>query len=324
MKRFIYILLRFVFLLVLAVVLIPFFDLMILRYSIDQRSNVLVLGDSHSEVAINDMKIPSILNISQSSETYFFTYYKLRKILGVKNVDAVIISCSPHNFSEFQDNKTLGLNGETVHELFYERYALCLDVQAINYLWTHTGDDFVRSGRRIVGENLKNCLQLENGYIGKFRLLRDSHLEPITVRQEAENHFWKNTSTYYGFSEAQEMYLYMILWLCQEKGVTVALVNLPVSRFYKENIPNAFMDHYVKTVRAFCQKGVKYFDYSSVDYPDKYFYDGNHLNSVGAELFTEAFVSDLHKHELISNHHNSQLTEEAGKAVPASWSTSEW
>ena len=50
-------------------------------FKLKQPVSYLVLGNSHTEFALNDSIITDLVNISQSGESYFYTYTKLKKIL---------------------------------------------------------------------------------------------------------------------------------------------------------------------------------------------------------------------------------------------------
>ena len=46
--------------------------------------NILILGDSHTENAINDSIFSNSLNYSASADAYIFSYVKLKAILNSK------------------------------------------------------------------------------------------------------------------------------------------------------------------------------------------------------------------------------------------------
>ena len=92
---------------------------------------IIIAGDSNTEVAINDQIISSVINISRSGESYFYTYYKLRHLLEVnEHVEKVYLSFSPHNIVSKERN--LFTNGK-LYNNFIE-YTPVIDFESIYYL----------------------------------------------------------------------------------------------------------------------------------------------------------------------------------------------
>ena len=62
------------------------------------KKNILFLGDSAPECAINDKIFKRSVNFSSPAESYYYSYLKLKKILDTKQViDTIFLSFSPHN-----------------------------------------------------------------------------------------------------------------------------------------------------------------------------------------------------------------------------------
>jgi hypothetical protein len=62
-------------------------------FAVPKDKNILIVGDSHTECAIDDSIFTRSFNISQSGTAYLYSYIKLRKIL-VENshIDTVLVS----------------------------------------------------------------------------------------------------------------------------------------------------------------------------------------------------------------------------------------
>ena len=72
--------------------------------NINNGINTLVIGDSHTELAINDSLLNNTLNISTPAEGYIFTYMKLRNILkNNSQIRNIMLGVSYHNFSSYYD-----------------------------------------------------------------------------------------------------------------------------------------------------------------------------------------------------------------------------
>jgi lysophospholipase L1-like esterase len=82
--------------------------------------------------------------------------------------------------------------------------------------------------------------------------------------------------------------------LCYENNIEIILVNTPVHPGYYEKIPEIFFENH-KKVYDYLQEnfGAVYYDYSQFAIPDEGFGDGDHLNAVGAKIFTVEFAKVL-------------------------------
>ncbi len=68
------------------------------HYQIPKEKNILLLGDSHVECAINDSILSQSYNLAQSGTSYFYSYLKLREILKFNpHIDSVCLGYSYHN-----------------------------------------------------------------------------------------------------------------------------------------------------------------------------------------------------------------------------------
>lgn len=53
------------------------------NYILDKPIQSVIFGHSHSQCPFNDSLLPGFLNLSQSGEGYFFSYFKIKKVLNV-------------------------------------------------------------------------------------------------------------------------------------------------------------------------------------------------------------------------------------------------
>ena len=74
-------------------------------YNDDQiKGNIsdIYIGDSHIKHAINDSIIPNSLNIAESSESFYFSYFKLKILLeNNPSIKKVHLGLSYHNLSNY-------------------------------------------------------------------------------------------------------------------------------------------------------------------------------------------------------------------------------
>ena len=59
----------------------PYFINKKANFKLDKNDEMIVVGHSHPECAYNDSLIPSLKNLANSGESYFYTLQKLKKIV---------------------------------------------------------------------------------------------------------------------------------------------------------------------------------------------------------------------------------------------------
>lgn len=255
--------------------------------------NVIIIGDSHTETGINDNMNAQLSNISQSSETYFFSYFKLKKIISINKPSKIVLGLSPHNLTFFQDEKTYALNDSKRYQDLYPKYFFSLDWNGINQINENSERNFYSIASSILKKNIKAILRNKNAYIGEYRESVKSNLDSKLINDKVKIHFYDKEETIYSISKVQIEYLNKIKSLCTENNIDFYIVNLPVYDAYKSQIPKKFIKVYDDVVTQLKSNGVKFLDYSSINLPNKYFGDGDHLNSLGADVITQKLITDI-------------------------------
>ena len=71
-------------------------------YNIAKDKNILILGDSHTEVSLNDSIISNSINFSLGTSSYFHSYIKLKYILSNnEHIDTLILGYSFNSLTNF-------------------------------------------------------------------------------------------------------------------------------------------------------------------------------------------------------------------------------
>ncbi|WP_299214074.1 hypothetical protein [uncultured Dokdonia sp.] len=294
MKKFIFKLLLFILPVILFPVLIASIDALVFKKNNSQSDvKILIIGDSHTETGINDGLNPKIKNISQSGETYFFTYYKLKKILSNEDLSKVVLSLSPHNLSFFQDEKTYALNNSDRYKNLYPRYFFSLEPQGVQKLNENSQENIYSVLNLILKTNIKTLIKGRNAYIGNYKESQKSNLDTLLINEKIKTHFYNSKNELYDESQVQIEYLKKIHDLCIEKGIGLYIINLPVHNLYKSQIPTNATSNFEKVILELKNKGVSILEYSQIELPDNYFGDGDHINSFGANQITQKLIKDL-------------------------------
>ncbi|TBN17669.1 hypothetical protein [Hyunsoonleella pacifica] len=93
------------------------------------------------------------------------------------------------------------------------------------------------------------------------------------------------------YSENDKKYLFKIIDFCEQNDIKLFFIGTPLHREYsrrKAEEFELFNEFYKSNLQKF-----DYLNYMDFDIPDNGFQDTDHLNTLGAKLFTEKLMKDL-------------------------------
>jgi hypothetical protein len=147
----------------------------------------------------------------------------------------------------------------------------------------------------VFNENLRlqNILNKANpqslAFNGGFIALKKSNVSFKKTRKTITRHYGDST-----FSKMEISYLKKCIKLCVNYKIDCFLVSCPITKEYNSNIPNLFRSKQREFLK---EKGFHYLDYSDFfgDQEDEntYFSDGDHLNTKGANIFSDSLAKDI-------------------------------
>ena len=261
------------------------------KIKLDENIHTLICGDSHTETALNDSILQGSINISQSSQHYFYLYNVLKKLLkNNPQINTVIVGFSFHSLSSFYDDY---LFQEEFSKHMYTRYFSILDVHSLFFLLTKNFPGVANDFNNILKSINKNTKvrDLERyQFIGKFYDSDRSNKNDSTIMNAISIHYYNNGKEQ-AFSDYQETYLGKIIELCREKNINLILMNCPVSNEYKAKIPSKFIENYYGFSEA--HKDI-ILDYHDFQLPEDHYGDGDHINKKGSILFSKSVKEILH------------------------------
>lgn len=291
MKRFFRVLLQFSLYLGVAVVLlcivvrtflhVTFRDA-VAKYPI---ASTLILGDSHTEIALLADSLKSAFNFSAAGESLTKNYTKLR-ILSEDTPNThrlIILGVAHHSFCTKDSTPDAAFD----YEFWFSLYP---------FLYGESRRIYQAEVPSRTLTEIKVCHELgfpARNSIPALRSVLQGHFRPafpgeakaaipINWKESIDAHFngaFPSQSNIDGLRNIRD--------LCLCKGYTLMLFSAPVPSGYYANIPPLFKQLTDSIIRSLIDnQTVFYLDYARHPLPDSCFYDGDHVNIYGARLLT--------------------------------------
>lgn len=280
-------------LLTLGLVGVMFYYIKQTSFRIDPEKNILFLGDSHTECAINDSIYKKAFNISQSGQPYLLSSMLLKQVLKANpQIDTVALSFNYGSLTKYADREW---HTQERLEVTLPYLLPFLSAEDLYTLKCNSGlyssifqsqFNFVKYFNNI--SKLKTLNVYELGVGEYFRIDRSKLEESIEKSPERpDNYMYVDTAT------IQFRYLKKIQQICHEKGVTLILFDTPLYLKHAPSLKANFDSQRKKYIN------IPYIDYSDFPLTDNCYGDADHLNYIGAEIFSKYLNS--HGISAISN-----------------------
>jgi len=262
----------------------------------EEHISTIIIGDSHTQTAINDSIFPNSLNISMSGEHFFYSYLKLKRILpNNKKIKNVYLGVSYHSFSGMYDKFVFNYSKT---KLMFPRYFSLFTIEDFKYLVKHNSFKAVKILPEVFREHVHLLYithpEIEDyPFMGNFEKRSKSKLNYTTVNKAIKSHYLTGKGNNQSISKTQSKWLHEIINLCKNKDIVLYLINTPISKDYKQEIPDLFLKNYEKNIdSALLNITVKHLDYSQFELPKHCYGDGDHINQFGAEIFTKQLIKE--------------------------------
>jgi hypothetical protein len=266
----------------------------------DDKLAFLTLGNSHN--CINTHILDNSFNYGSPSENYIQSFYKLKYILessGKKPeyliLQADITSFGPKIASRFEYN------------FYWKKYIDYVELARIkndrDVLTKWMEGKFISYAGNYKDVQLSILYRIKMKNIEMYRGYRPHRdFRNFTEEADRQKTAWSKATmalseeTY--FDPSIKIYFEKIFQLCQAHGVKVLLLRIPMSKeFYEEEtkiVPADKLYHEVETIASRYPVYIRTMDYHDLyfDHPE-YFFDPDHLNIKGSDLFTTRLAEDL-------------------------------
>lgn len=248
-------------------------------FGIDADATSIILGHSHPECAFDERLLPNFKNLAKGGEGYFYTYYKLKKVLEFNDqIETVYVEFSNTTVSEQMDQWIWGFEKMSA---FFPVYSPFIDVDGFKLLYENNSTDFasvVSTSTRV------NFFKMITGDLsigdddGAFLHLDKEFNPKVELDSPRKIEMQRN------WSEDNLMSLDRIVHLCDEHNVKLVFVRSPQHKLF--NISNEFMMIEIKMNRY---PDILFLDFNNFPLNTNQFADKGHLNGKGATEFTKYF-----------------------------------
>ncbi len=251
-------------------------------YTLNKKYDNLIFGHSHTECAFNDSLINNTLNLSNSGESLFYTYFKVKKIVQNNKVKNVFVSFT-NNYIEYTGD-TVEIWKEHYLDKWYTKYGAYMDHEDVAILLKNNPRGLLNvqsiTAKKYLTFLIKNKKNIiEDLTWGAYRYSKRAKLDSLLKINEV-----KNKITSFRYSKYGLLYLDKIIKLCKENKVNVYLVRCPVhSSWDRSNEP-----YFQKMVHGRYSQ-VPFLDFKNFPLPISDYGDRSHLNYLGAKKFSLFF-----------------------------------
>ena len=291
MRKFILHTTLFSLCLLVAIVLILFLTNTIIsqraNFKIEKSVKYIVIGHSHPECAFNDSLIENFSNFSQSGESYFYNFFKIRQLLKSNSqIEAVFIEYTNNTINSDMDDWIWGEKSMSVR---YPKYAPFMDNKDLFVLISHNFKDFINNQKLLFKKNIIRIINGKYDYIrwrelGRYNyLVRDKTDSLVAVMGNPST--VNISETYVDISDINLLYLDKIVKECRSRHVRVFFIRSPLHRLY-QGVSNRMKLREILTTRF---PDVEYIDFKNYPLLDSEFGDFEHLNYKGAKKFSIFF-----------------------------------
>jgi hypothetical protein len=236
----------------------------------------LYTGDSHVQVCVNDKIVAHSTNLSQSSESFYFTFYKISTIIrNNPGISRIYLGFSYHSLSSYYDDCIFGSFSKDI---------------APRYFFILPGSEKIK----ILRHNFSNLTVflknlLSNGsspaFLGNYE---NAFSKTTAVRNSMDKRlrlqFYKNGHLN-AFSTLNLQYLDEIVRLCKRHKIQLLLLNTPLHPYYKKGIPPEYLQKYDQVVNHY---QLEVINLNHLPLSDSCFIpDGDHVSVEGATIVSK-------------------------------------
>lgn len=269
-----------------------------IRFKIDGSKNILVIGDSHTECAIDDSTFRRAANYSKSATSFVYSYAALRKLIADNpQIDTVLLSFHSGSLWYEREKGWIFNESEIAKQVpAFLPYFNIKDMALFMFepQFYKSALESPRTAYNYYRRKKKEDIQdWKDQNIGNFRDLSWSNFSKDTAATKPIENFESRDS----ISRVTLSYIRKISEFCKKRNITLILFNAPVYEWKKYANYLEFEENRQKFF-----KDLLFVNYAEFPIADSCRFDIWHLNGIGARQFSLYLDSNLIKDIKIQNH----------------------
>lgn len=263
-------------------------------FRISSKPKYIILGHSHPECAYNDSLIQNFQNLAKSSESYYYNFFKLKKVLEQnKEIECVFIEYT-NNQIKLEMNNWIWDNKHISN--LYPKYSSFMTFKDQYILFKNNPKGFLNAFSS--SSRLKLSIVLSGNYdytnkIGGYNYLERNKTDSLLKKIIAQKKTNSNSKLFQAkdISELNLVYLEKMISLVKKFNKKVILIRTPLHKNY-----NGFDNEFIyKKILNDRFRDIQYMDLSNFKVENSEFGDLAHLNHYGANKFSIYFDILLEK-----------------------------
>ena len=267
------------------------------QYDFNNNYEIAFLGDSHITNSVIDSVIMNSVNFSSLSESYYFTYQKLKFINCKSTLNKVILGFSYHNISPYLEKY---INGQLSASVAAKHF-FCLELkEQLKVLFWNKNTivglikDIIRCGREQLknNEKLSPSYSFYDGYLNTEVNFLSQNINSIEKRIKLQ--FYENNLE----NKIENLNLYYFIKIvnyCRKNNIEIICLTTPLHSKYLTNVPDTFK---LKLKNIISDYDIDYINLESLKIPENGFLpDGDHLSPIGANITSKEIKLLLKRHK---------------------------
>lgn len=261
------------------------------NYKIDTAIHTIILGNSRPECAFDDSLIANTRNLSLVAEPYFYTFFKLRKLLKANpQIQTVLMEFSDINLTE--ENMQKWLYDAASIKYLYPKYANLMSLSEKATVFKINPVAAIKSFPFVLRDNVLATINRNHDMIsykqwGGYMAKEGSHLDSTLRKTTSSEVSPKKTITISNFNL---QYLDSMITLCKQHQIKLYLLRAPVHSSYGL----ASFDATYDSILQHRYPNEQLIDFANYKLSNEDFFDPHHLNYQGARIVSKRLDSVIH------------------------------
>lgn len=252
-----------------------------IQYSQSSNFNILIMGDSHAAYGLNPTFINNSFNFANPLESYDQTFFKLKKIIFEKNISIILIPFDYHSFSDYRSEKYKDI-------WYWSNYLNYSELEILSekdykFLFILNNFPILGNGADFINLFISEKTNISNGWFSSNKNF--NNINPKLRQDLSDDRVLRQFPNKKMIDKKLLLYFNKTINLALGNNISIFLVKYPISIEYQNSISNLNNSNfYYDLENNIDDYNITILDYQNLfDTNQNYFFDQDHLNSIGAK-----------------------------------------